>query len=284
MIGRSGTVPAQVEPPVATLSPAVELRDVSRAFLSRDGNRLVAVSDTSLEIGHGEFVSIVGPSGCGKTTLLRMIAGLIAPSSGSILVRDSPVRGPRPDVGVVFQQALLLPWLKVVSNVLLPVDVQGLKRSRYADRAAELIEMVGLAGFENRLPGELSGGMQQRVALARALIRDPSILLMDEPFGALDAMTREAMNVELQRIWAADKKTVVFITHSIPEALFLGDRVVVMTARPGKVAKMVGVPFARPRGLELFGSAEFASLAADVRAVFNEEEPTNRSTYRTMLG
>ena len=268
----------------AGLSPTVELRSVSRTFQSRDGNRLVAVADTSLDIREGEFVSIVGPSGCGKTTLLRMIAGLIAPSSGSVLVRNSPVRGPRPDVGVVFQQAHLLPWLKVLSNVLLPVDVQGLKRSDYTERAAQLIEMVGLAGFESRLPGELSGGMQQRVALARALIRDPSILLMDEPFGALDAMTRETMNVELQRIWAADRKTVVFITHSIPEALFLGDRVIVMTARPGQVAKTVTVPFARPRGVELFGSAEFAALAADIRGVFNEHESGDRPGYATMLG
>lgn len=265
-------------------SPTVELRSVSRAFQSRDGNRLVAVADTSLDIPEGEFVSIVGPSGCGKTTLLRMIAGLIAPTSGTVLVRNNPVRGPRPDVGVVFQQAHLLPWLKVLSNVLLPVDVQGLKRSDYTDRAAQLIEMVGLSGFESRLPGELSGGMQQRVALARALLCDPSILLMDEPFGALDAMTRETMNVELQRIWAADRKTVVFITHSIPEALFLGDRVIVMTARPGKVAKTVTVPFARPRGVELFGSAEFAALAADIRDVFNEHESGDRPGYATMLG
>lgn len=264
--------------------PTVELVDVSRNFMARDGNKLIAVSNTTLQIEEGEFVSVVGPSGCGKTTLLRMIAGLIAPSSGRVLVRDSPVQGPRADVGVVFQQALLLPWLKVVSNVLLPVDVQGLKRSEYADRARKLIEMVGLGGFEHSLPAELSGGMQQRVALARALIRDPAILLMDEPFGALDAMTREAMNVELQRIWANDKKTVVFITHSIPEALFLGDRVIVMTARPGKVAKTVEVPFARPRGLDLFGSPEFANMAADVRALFTEGESFDSSGTPTMLG
>ncbi len=198
-----------------------------------------------------------------------MVAGLLSPSLGKVLVGGVEIREPRPDVGLIFQQALLLPWLSVLRNVLLPVDVQGKRIADYRDRARELIRMVGLGGFENRLPSELSGGMQQRVALARALVHDPRILLMDEPFAALDAMTRETMNIELQRIWAEHHKTVLFVTHGIPESVFLSDRVVVMTARPGRVAAIIDIPFARPRSAELLGTGEFAALAAQIRGVFN---------------
>jgi NitT/TauT family transport system ATP-binding protein len=248
--------------------------DIGHQFETREGRSLNALAGVSLDIRPGEFVSLLGPSGCGKTTLLRMVAGLLTPSAGKVLVGGVEVRAPRPDVGLVFQQPLLLPWLSVMRNVLLPVDVQGRPIADYENRARELIRMVGLAGFEKRLPSELSGGMQQRVALARALVHDPKILLMDEPFAALDAMTRETMNVELQRIWSAQHKTVLFVTHGIAESVFLSDRVVVMTPRPGVVAAILDVPFARPRSIELLGTAEFAALAANVRSVFENSRAT----------
>lgn len=255
--------------PAPQAAEGITFQNVGRRFETREGEKTTAIEDVSLDIKPGEFVSLLGPSGCGKTTLLRMVAGLLPVTSGRVLVGGAEVREPRPDVGLVFQQALLLPWFSVLRNVLLPVDVQGLPVGDYRKRALELIGMVGLAGFEKRLPSELSGGMQQRVALARALIHNPKILLMDEPFAALDAMTREAMNVELQRIWAEQRKTVLFITHGIPEAVFLSDRVVVMTARPGRVGAIIDIPFARPRTAELLGTAEFAAVAAKIRAVFD---------------
>jgi NitT/TauT family transport system ATP-binding protein len=243
--------------------------DVWHRFETREGQQLTALENVRLDIGRGEFVSLVGPSGCGKTTLLRMVAGLLAPTEGKVLVGGVEIREPRPDVGVVFQQALLLPWFSVMRNVLLPVDVQGRQIADYETRASELIRTVGLSGFEKRLPSELSGGMQQRVALARALVHNPKILLMDEPFAALDAMTREKMNIELQRIWLEERKTVLFVTHGISESVFLSDRVVVMTARPGRVAAVVDIPFDRPRSAQLLGSADFATLAAQIRSVFD---------------
>jgi NitT/TauT family transport system ATP-binding protein len=242
---------------------------VGHQFETREGQELNALEGVGLDIKPGEFVSIVGPSGCGKTTLLRLVAGLLAPNSGKVLVGGVEVREPRPDVGLVFQQALLLPWFSVMRNVLLPVDVQGRRISDYQESARELIRMVGLAGFEKRLPNELSGGMQQRVALARALVHNPKILLMDEPFAALDAMTRETMNIELQRIWSAYHQTVLFVTHGIPESVFLSDRVVVMTPRPGRVAAIIDIPFVRPRPAHLLGTAEFAAVAAQIRHVFD---------------
>ena len=253
----------------ASASEGITFLEVGRSFETREGQDLNALEKVSLEIKPGEFVSVVGPSGCGKTTLLRMVAGLLAPTVGKVLVGGVEVREPRPDVGLVFQQALLLPWLSVLRNVLLPVDVQGQQIDNFRDRALELIRMVGLGGFEKRLPSELSGGMQQRVALARALVHNPKILLMDEPFAALDAMTRETMNIELQRIWAEHHKTVLFITHGIPESVFLSDRVVVMTARPGRIAAVIDIPFPRPRSAALLGTAEFAAVAGQIRNVFD---------------
>jgi len=255
-------------------SDGITFVDVGRQFETRDGQQLNALASVQLDIMPGEFVSLLGPSGCGKTTLLRMVAGLLAPSSGKVLVGGVEVHEPRPDVGLVFQQALLLPWLSVLRNVLLPVDVQGRPIAGYQDRARDLIRMVGLGGFEKRLPNELSGGMQQRVALARALVHDPKILLMDEPFAALDAMTRETMNLELQRIWLEQHKTVLFVTHGIAESVFMSDRVVVMTPRPGRVAAVIDIPFPRPRSLQLLGSPEFAALAAEIRSVFHASETT----------
>lgn len=261
------------------VSDAVSFHDVGRTFRTREGALLTALETVRLDIAPGEFLSLLGPSGCGKTTLLRMAAGLLQPSWGRVVVGGSPVSAPRPDFGVVFQQPLLLPWLSVLKNVLLPVDVQGRKVSDYHSRALELIEMVGLKGFESRLPSELSGGMQQRVALARGLIHDPRLLLMDEPFAALDAMTREAMNIELQRIWAANRKTVIFVTHGIPEAVFLSDRVAVMSARPGRVVRIVNIPFERPRAPSLLGSSEFAKVVAEIRSIFDEAH--HESSHQT---
>ena len=255
-------------------SEGITFVDVGHQFETRDGQQLNALAGVHLDIMPGEFVSLVGPSGCGKTTLLRMVAGLLAPNSGKVLVGGVEVRAPRPDVGLVFQQALLLPWLSVMRNVLLPVDVQGRRIADYQDRARALIRMVGLGDFEKQLPSELSGGMQQRVALARALVHDPKILLMDEPFAALDAMTRETMNIELQRIWSAQHKTVLFVTHGIAESVFLSDRVVVLTPRPGRVAAVIDIPFPRPRSAQLLGTAEFAALAAQIRSVFDISDST----------
>lgn len=251
-------------------SDAVAFQNVGRTFRTREGALLTALETVKLDVAPGEFMALLGPSGCGKTTLLRLAAGLLEPSWGRVMVGGTPVTAPRPNFGVVFQQPLLLPWLTVLKNVLLPVDVQGRRVSDYQQRALELIEMVGLKGFENRLPSELSGGMQQRVALARGLIHDPKLLLMDEPFAALDAMTREAMNIELQRIWAANRKTVLFVTHGISEAVFLSDRVAVMSARPGRVVSVVDIPFERPRAPSLLGTAEFAEVVAEIREMLNE--------------
>ena len=212
----------------------IRIKEVGKLFGGR-GPVVTALQDISFDIGLGEFVAVVGPSGCGKSTLLRILAGLIPTSSGTVWFGDRKLEGPRRDIGVVFQSPVLFPWRTVLGNVLLPADVQRLGREQMKRRALELLALVGLTGFEQRYPWELSGGMQQRVALVRALIHDPALLLMDEPFGALDAMTREQMNVELQRIWMERRKTVLFITHSTAEAVFLADRVMVMTPRPGRI-------------------------------------------------
>ena len=232
---------------------------------------VVALQDIDFAIAEGEFVAVVGPSGCGKSTLLKILAGLLPTSEGEALLRGSPIAGPRRDIGVVFQAPVLFPWRTVRDNVLLPIDVQRLGRDKHARLAADLLALVGLTGFEERYPWELSGGMQQRVAIVRALVNDPVMLLMDEPFGALDAMTREQMNLELQRIWLERHKTLVFITHSIPEAVFLADRVLVMTQRPGRIADIVPVEFARPRAFELTTTAEFGALVRRIRGHFTSK-------------
>ena len=249
--------------------PLISVESVDKRYAVRQGEPLQALSGINFELRDGEVLAVVGPSGCGKSTLLRIMAGLDGPSRGRVMLSGEPVTGPRRDIGVVFQQATLLPWRTVLDNVLLPAQMQRLDRARSLDRARELLDLVGLAGFTDRYPFELSGGMQQRVAICRALICDPRILLMDEPFGALDAMTREQMNVELMRIQAEQKKTVVFITHSIPEAVFLGDRVMVMTARPGRVALMAQIDLPKPRTLATMGSAGFAVQCNDIRLAFS---------------
>lgn len=216
-----------------------------------------AIREVSFGVGPGEFVSVLGPSGCGKSTLLMMIAGLLSPSAGEIRVDGAAVQGPRREIGVVFQAPVLLPWRTVLDNVLLPIEMLRLPRGQYVERARELLAMVKIDDFAGKLPRELSGGMRQRASICRALIHDPELLLMDEPFSALDALTRDQMGLELLRIWERHKKTVVFVTHSIREAVFLSDRVMVMAQRPATITLEVDVKLARPRRLDIEESDEF---------------------------
>jgi NitT/TauT family transport system ATP-binding protein len=228
----------------------IRIDGVSQLFAAgRRADPVRALEGIDLEVGENELVTIVGRSGCGKSTLLRIVAGLLQPTLGSVLIDGTRVTGPRRDVSFVFQRPALLPWRTVIQNVLLPVEIHGLDRREYGRRAHDLLELVGLEGFADRSPWELSGGMQQRAALCRALIADPSILLMDEPFAALDALTREELSLELQRIWNEHRKTILFVTHSIEEAVLLADRVVVMSPRPGRIARIVPVDLPRPRSL-----------------------------------
>jgi NitT/TauT family transport system ATP-binding protein len=234
------------------------------------GGRLgaqVALQPISLQIDEGEFVSILGPSGCGKTTFLKIVAGLIPASAGRVSIAGVPVTEPPDQVGVVFQAPTLLRWRTVLDNVLVPAEARGLPRPQYAPAAHDLIRLVGLDGFADHYPRELSGGMQQRVALSRALLLDPRLLLMDEPFGALDAMTREEMNLELQRIWGERAKTVLFITHSIDEAVFLSDRVVVMTARPGRILDTLVIDLPRPRTIHVRRHPHFVEYVDRLRTL-----------------
>jgi NitT/TauT family transport system ATP-binding protein len=229
-----------------------------------DSGPVEALRDISFAVGRGELVALVGPSGCGKSTLLRIVAGLRPPTTGSVAVAGRPVRGPITAVGMVFQAPVLLKWRTVRDNVVLPAELSGLDARGFRDRADALLELVGLTGFGDRYPRELSGGMQQRASICRALLLDPPLLLMDEPFGALDAMTRDDMNLELLRVWgesATERKTIVFVTHSIPEAVFLADRVIVMSPRPGRVTEVVAVPLPRPRSPATRALPEFGRLA-----------------------
>jgi NitT/TauT family transport system ATP-binding protein len=237
---------------------------------SREG--IVALKDFSVNINVGEFVSILGPSGCGKTTFLKLACGLLRPTSGRITLDGTLIEGPRPDVGVVFQQPTLLQWKTVIDNVLLPARVLGIDKKKSRAKAIELLQLTGLEEFAENYPSELSGGMQQRVGLARGLIHDPRVVLMDEPFGALDAMTREYMAMELQRIWMATQKSIIFITHSIPEAVFLSDRVIILSARPGKVIEEVKVDMPRPRGIDTMANKVFSELCNRLRNVFGSIE------------
>ena len=252
--------------PVSGTSGAIiDVAHVEKIFTTIRNDRIHALNDISLSVGNREFVTVVGPSGCGKSTLLKIVAGLLMASAGKITVAGRAVLAPRRDIGIVFQNPVLLPWRTVMENVLLPAEVYGLPLDAAKQRARDLLHMVGLSDFENKYPMELSGGMQQRAAISRALLSDPSILLMDEPFGALDAMTREQMNLDLQRIWRESGKTVLLITHSIPEAVFLGDRVIVMTARPGRIARVIEIPFARPRPIDVMSEPLFGRLTGDIR-------------------
>ncbi len=253
--------------PSGKLKPFISIVDLSVVYQTRSNESLVAVDKANLNVSDGEFCVIVGPSGCGKSTLLKVLAGLVSASSGEIRISDERVAAPRDDIGFVFQSATLLPWMTILENVLLPLKVQNRpNRAGWQTRGTELLKIVGLGDFANRYPSELSGGMQQRVGMARALAHDPSLLLMDEPFGALDALTRESMNAELQRIWMLRPKTVLFVTHSISEAVFLADRIIVMSARPGRVIADIAVDLPRPRDVATLDSQRFTEYSREVRA------------------
>jgi NitT/TauT family transport system ATP-binding protein len=248
------------------VSDLIALDRVGMVYTTASG-AVEALREISLGVAAGEFAALVGPSGCGKSTLLRIIAGLRPATSGAVAVAGRRVDGPLHAVGMVFQAPILLKWRRVLDNVLLPAELAGLDSRRHQDRARELLRLVGLDGFADKYPRELSGGMQQRAALCRALLLDPPILLMDEPFGALDAMTRDELNLELLRVWGEGnqrRKTIVFVTHSIPEAVFLADRVVVLTPRPGRVASIVPVSLPRPRTVALRASGDFGALTFQI--------------------
>jgi len=248
-----------------TRSPLLHTRKVTKIYPTREGREVLAVEDISFFLAAGEFVSVVGSSGCGKTTLMKLIAGLFPPSAGEIVYRGQPVKRAQRGMGIVFQTPVLLPWLTVLENALLPIRVLRLNRAEAEARVKDLLALVGLSGFEHTYPFELSGGMQQRAAIVRSLIHEPHLLLMDEPFGALDALSREQLNIELQRIWLTHRKTVFFITHSITEAVFLSDRVLVMSNRPGRIVKELAIPFERPRDFDISTQADFGRYVHEIR-------------------
>ena len=245
----------------------LSIDDVSMVYETLDGELVEALRGVALEVPENQFVTIVGPSGCGKSTLLKLIAGLMQPSRGTVYFQGRPVDRPHREVGLVFQQPVLLKWRTILDNVLLPIEYLRLPLREHRPRAMHLLALVGLTGFEQRLPRELSGGMQQRAAIARALIFDPKVLLMDEPFGALDAMTREELGLELLRIWEERKKTVLFVTHSIHEAVLLADRVVAMSARPGRIVRTIDVRLPRPRTADLAFTDEYRDAVQALREV-----------------
>jgi NitT/TauT family transport system ATP-binding protein len=264
----SGIAPAAaVGDAVAGRRALIGIDGVTKTYRSADGP-IESLKPLTFDIGDGEFMAIVGPSGCGKSTLLKLVAGLLPASGGEIRLDDKPVDGPPDNVGIVFQSPVLLAWRSVLDNILLQIEMRRLSRARYLPKAQALLEMTGLKDFAQKYPWELSGGMQQRAAICRALVHDPAVLLMDEPFGALDAMTREKMNLELQRIWYETKKTVMLITHSIPEAVFLADRVLVMTERPGSIAAIYDVDLPRPRSLAVMADPAFVKLTQTIRGHF----------------
>ncbi len=245
--------------------PAIQVKNLSAVFRSDNGG-LQALEDVSFEVQHQEFLCVLGPSGSGKSTLLRILAGLLPPTAGQVLYAGEPLSGPKAGLGFVFQKANLMPWRSVLGNITLPLEIDGTETRKAAHMAEEMVELVGLVGFENTLPRDLSGGMEQRVAIGRALIHDPDVLLLDEPFGSLDALTRERMGNELMRIWQAHRKTVIMVTHSISEALFLADRVVVLSHRPGTIRLDVQVQMPRPRQEGMRYSPEFGELSHRLRS------------------
>ncbi len=241
----------------------LSVENASKSYDTRSGP-LLAIEDFSMQVSDGEFVCVVGPSGCGKTTLLWSMAGLHSLSGGRITLDGEPVSGPHPQIGMVFQEANLLPWRNLTRNILLPSEIKRQKPDQqWIDH---LLERVGLGGFGNKFPRELSGGMQQRASIVRALSFNPSVLLMDEPFGALDAFTRDEMNLLVEEIWLETRKTIVFITHNIAEAVFLSDRVYVMSARPGRLAKVFDIAYPRPRSLDMMATKELFDLVNEIKA------------------
>ena len=260
---RSSTTAPQAA--VSPAGPLIAVRRATKRYVTRSGLDVPALADVSLDVARDEFVTLVGPSGCGKSTLLKLIGGFIAPSAGTVAFDGRPLEQPSRDIGVVFQRPVLLPWRSVLDNILFPIEMLGWRVRDHLDEARRLIELVGLRGFERARPDELSGGMQHRVSLCRALVYAPKLLLMDEPFAALDAMTREELGMELLMIWSRQRKTVVFVTHSIPEAVLLADRVVVMTPRPGKIVREIAIALPRPRTLDMTFTPQFKAYADAIR-------------------
>ncbi len=249
--------------------PILEAQDLTKEFSGAE-TELRALGGVTFSIAREEFVCVIGPSGCGKSTLLRLLGGLLTPTAGRVLFEGRGLDGPSPQIGFVFQRANLMPWRSVERNILLPLELDGTPKRIAQGAVAELVGLVGLAGFERSLPRELSGGMAQRVALARALAHDPEVLLLDEPFGALDAMTRDRMGAELMRIVQDQRKTVVMVTHSIPEAILMADRVLVLTSRPGKLRLELTVDLPRPRREEMTYTPEFGVMAQSLRSAIGE--------------
>jgi len=242
----------------------ISVRSVTKIYEATKGQRVLALEAVSFDVNQGEFVTLVGPSGCGKSTLLRLVAGLHTATSGELYVDGKKVERPV-NVGMVFQTPVLMPWMSVLANILLPVEIRKLNMEDGRKEARELVQLLGLAGFERAYPFELSGGMQSRVAIGRALIHKPKLLLMDEPFGSLDAFTRESMGMELLRVWEKYKKTVIFVTHDIAEAVFLADKVVVLTPRPGRVSSVMQIDLERPRTVATKSSSAFAKYTYQIR-------------------
>lgn len=258
-------------------SSILSLDSINMTYPARSGERKTALHEVNIDIRKDEFITIVGPSGCGKSTILKLVSGLVKPSSGTILLDGTEVSEPSSDVGLVFQHSVLLPWRTVLSNVLLPLEVLGKKKNSASAKelGMELLRLVGLEQYANNYPTELSGGQQQRVSIARALAHDPSVLLMDEPFGALDAMTRDLMTMELLRIWTERAKTILFVTHSVPEAVLLADRIIVMSPSPGRIVDVIEVDLPRPRTNELINTPEFGSYVHSVRKALNAESSSH---------
>ena len=246
--------------------PFIRLMNVGKSYKTKDGV-VEACVDINLDIQRSEFVAIVGPSGCGKTTILKMVGGLAPYTTGSITIGGNRVDRPQTDIGIVFQEAIMLDWRDVLANVMLQIDIRKMNRAKYEPVARDLLKATGLAGFEHKKPYELSGGMRQRVSICRALVHGPSMLMMDEPFGALDALTREQISMDIQRLWMETRKTALHITHSIPEAVLLADRVVVMGPRPGRIVEVIDVNLPRPRRLDKLPE-RFHEYSTRIRNIF----------------
>ncbi|MEO9781320.1 MAG: ABC transporter ATP-binding protein [Sedimentitalea sp.] len=260
-----------------TKEPIIHMKGIRKVYKTR-GADLLAVSDVTMDVEDGDFVSLVGPSGCGKSTILKILADLHPHDGGTVHVgSESTPFDPSRDIGMVFQQSLLLKWRRIIDNVLLPAEIIGLPMKESRERARELLSMVGLSGYESHYPYELSGGMQQRASIARALIHDPKLVLMDEPFGALDALTREKMNLEIQRIWEASNKTILFVTHSIQEAVFLGSRCVVLTSGPARMADNFPIELPFPRGLSIKATPEFGAYTKKIYKLLDLDDSAEAS-------
>jgi NitT/TauT family transport system ATP-binding protein len=267
-------MPEEVKREQPTLEPShehdpqlIEIREVTKNYRSRNGE-VYALAPTSFDIAEGEFVSIVGPSGCGKSTLMMLVSGLVPATSGTIQIGGTAITKPYTDLGIVFQQDLLMEWRSTLNNVLIQAEFRGVPKKSLEPQARKLLAQVGLAGFEGKYPYELSGGMRQRAAICRALVHDPKLLLMDEPFGALDALTREQLNLDLQDMWHKSRKTVLFITHSIGEAIFLSDRVLVFGPRPGSIVDDITIDLPRPRRLSMRSGDQFGEYTERIRSTF----------------